>query len=56
MKWPAPDDLVKQVPLPAPYRSERIDRAHIIPLIASIKQWHPDIAVGANCLNSPTGR
>ena len=48
MKWPSPDDLVKQVPLPTPYRSERIDRAHIAPLIASIKHWHPDIAVGVN--------
>ena len=48
MKWPAPDELVKQVPLPAPYRSHRIVRAHIVPLIASIKNWHPDIAVGVN--------
>jgi hypothetical protein len=48
MKWPAADELVKQVPLPAPYRSQGIVRAHIAPLIASIRKWHPDIAVGAN--------
>jgi hypothetical protein len=48
MNWPAPDELVKQVPLPAPYRSQRIVRSHIAPLIASIKSWHPDIAVGVN--------
>jgi hypothetical protein len=48
MKWPGPEELAQLVPLPAPYRPERITRAHIAPLIASLKQWYPDISVGVN--------
>ena len=48
MKWPAPEEFVKLMPLPGGYRAERICREHIAPLTASIRNWHPDIAVGAN--------
>ena len=50
MKWPAIDELPTLVPLPAGYRFERLSRANIATLIAAIKVWHPDIAVGvASC-------
>ena len=48
MKWPTTEALRAQASLPEGYRFERFERAHIAPLIASIKQWHPDISVGAN--------
>ena len=48
MKWPTFDELVKLMPLPEGYRWERINRAHVAPLIAALNIWHPDIAVGAN--------
>lgn len=34
--------------MPECYRFERFDRAHIIPLIANIRLWHPDVSVGVN--------
>jgi len=46
MKWLTIDETVKLVPLPNGYRFERLDRANIAPLIAAIKVWHPDVAVG----------
>ncbi len=46
MKWPAIDQMVPWVPLPNGYRFAQLDRANIAPLIAAIKVWHPDIAVG----------
>lgn len=50
MKWPTIDEMVKLVPLPKGYRFAQLDRANIAPLIAAIKVWHPDIAVGiASC-------
>ena len=50
MKWPTIDEMVKLVPLPNGYRFAQLDRANIAPLIAAIKVWHPDIAVGvASC-------
>jgi hypothetical protein len=50
MKWLTIDEVVKLVPLPNGYRFEQLDRANIVPLIAAIKVWHPDIAVGiASC-------
>ena len=48
MRWPTNDELRALVPLPAAYFFERLERAHIAPLIAAIKVWHPDISVGAN--------
>lgn len=47
MKWPTLAELSTLVPLPEGYRFERFDRAGIVPLIAAIRIWHPDIAVGA---------
>ncbi len=47
MKWPAIGELAALMPLPERYRFELLDRAHIAPLIAAIKVWHPDISVGA---------
>jgi hypothetical protein len=48
MKWPTIDEMSTLVPLPEGYRFERLTRARIAPLIAAIKAWHPDIAVGAS--------
>jgi hypothetical protein len=48
MKWPTTEELRLQTKLPEGYHFERFDRAHIPQLIESIKQWHPDISVGAN--------
>lgn len=50
MKWPAIDELPALVPLPQGYRFERLNRANIATLIAAIRIWHPEIAVGvASC-------
>ena len=50
MKWPTIDELSALVPLPDGYRFEQLGRTNIEPLIAAIKAWHPDIAVGtASC-------
>lgn len=50
MKWPMIDELPTLVPLPAGYSFEPLSRANIATLIAAIKVWHPDIAVGiASC-------
>ena len=50
MKWPTIDEMVKLLPLPTGYRFAQLDRTNIAPLIAAIKVWHPDIAVGiASC-------
>lgn len=50
MKWPTLDVLAALVPLPAGYRFERVGRAHVAPLIAVLRAWHPRISVGvASC-------
>ena len=46
MKWPAIEQLSAMAPLPDGYRYEWLKRSEIPALIASIKRWHPDIAVG----------
>ena len=48
MKWPTTDELRSQARLPEGYQFERFERAHIAPLIANIKIWHPHLSVGAN--------
>lgn len=48
MKWPTTDELRTLAPLPKGYQFERFDPAHIEPLIAKIKLWHPDMSVGTN--------
>ena len=47
MNWPTVDALATLMPLPTGYRFAQFDRAHIAPLIAAIKEWHPAISVGA---------
>ena len=47
MNWPTLEALQDMIPLPAGYRFALCHRAHIAPLIAAIKQWHPAISVGA---------
>jgi hypothetical protein len=47
VKWPDIEALSALAPLPEGYRYGRLDRAHIAPLIADLKAWHPDISVGA---------
>lgn len=48
MKWPTTHELQTLVPLPQGYQFERFQRTHIVPLIASIKLWHPETSVGVN--------
>jgi hypothetical protein len=48
MKWPTTSEIRALVPLPKGYQFERFEYAHIVPLIANIKRWYPQIAVGAN--------
>jgi len=47
MKWPTLDEMSALAPLPDGYSYERLQRSAIPALIAGIKIWHPDIAVGA---------
>jgi hypothetical protein len=47
MRWPDPEELRAMWSLPAGYRNESLRRADIPALIAAIKVWHPDVAVGA---------
>ena len=47
MNWPTLEALQDMIPLPVGYRFALCHRAHIAPLIAAIKQWHPAISVGA---------
>jgi hypothetical protein len=50
MKWPTINEMVELVPLPNGYRFAQLDRANIVPLIAAIKVWHPNIEIGiASC-------
>ncbi len=46
MHWPTIDQISAMAPLPEGYRYEKLDRPGIPALIAGIKLWHPDIAVG----------
>jgi hypothetical protein len=47
MKWPDPEALSAMWSLPVGYGNESLKRADIPALIAAIKLWHPDVAVGA---------
>jgi len=47
MKWFDPVALSAMWSLPDGYRNESLKRADIPALIAAIKIWHPDVAVGA---------
>jgi hypothetical protein len=50
MKWPSIKEMGSLVPLPPGYSLGRLTPDNIATLIAAIKRWHPDIAVGvASC-------
>lgn len=46
MNWPTLEACSAMIPLPEGYRLEQINRADVLPLIAALKDWHPNIAVG----------
>ena len=48
MKWPAIETLRELIPLPAGYDFLAFEHAHIAPLIAALKAWHPEIAAGVS--------
>lgn len=48
MKWPTIARLRELVPLPEGYDFLEFERAHIAPLIAALKAWHPEIAAGVS--------
>jgi RimJ/RimL family protein N-acetyltransferase len=47
VKWPVIQALSALAPLPPGYRYGRLDRVHVASLIAALREWHPDLAVGA---------
>jgi len=48
VRWPSAGVIAALSPLPAGYRYAQFGSADIAPLIASLKEWHPRIAVGVN--------
>lgn len=46
MEWPTIAQISTLAPLPDGYRYEKLSAADVLPLIAGIRRWHPDIAVG----------
>lgn len=48
MKWPTITTLRELIPLPAGYEFLEFEQAHIAPLIAGLKAWHPEIVVGVS--------
>ena len=48
MKWPTIETLRELIPLPAGYDFLAFEREHIAPLIAALKEWHPEIAAGVS--------
>lgn len=46
MNWPKIEQLAAMVTLPKGFRFDSLARTDIPSLIAALKQWHPDIAVG----------
>lgn len=46
MKWPQIEQIAAMVTLPDGFRFDSLARSDIPALIAALKQWHPDIAVG----------
>lgn len=47
MNWPAAEQIGLMWSLPDGYRNVLLTRADVPALIAAVKRWHPDIAVGA---------
>ncbi len=48
MRWPTAQAIAALSPLPNGYRYAQFGRADIAPLMSSVKDWHPSIAVGVN--------
>jgi hypothetical protein len=46
MEWPTIAQISALAPLPDGYRYEQLLRADVPALIAGLRRWHPDIAVG----------
>ncbi len=46
MEWPTIARISTLAPLPDGYHYEKLSAADVLPLIAGIRRWHPDIAVG----------
>lgn len=46
MQWPSIGQISELAPLPDGYRYEKLARSDVPALIAGIRRWHPDIAVG----------
>ena len=47
MRWATVTELNSLVPLPAGYAFEQLTRSEIPDLAAKVRQWHPDIGIGA---------
>jgi GNAT superfamily N-acetyltransferase len=46
MEWPTIAQISALAPLPGGYRYEKLSRTDVPALIAGMRLWHPDIAVG----------
>ena len=47
MRWPSMQEIAQFVPLPPGYRLEQLRADQIAEIGAKVREWHPDIAVGA---------
>ena len=48
MNWPAIETLRELIPLPVGYDFLEFERAQVAPLIAALKEWHPEVAAGVS--------
>ena len=46
MEWPTIEKITALAPLPAGFHYEQLTRQDLPALIAAVRRWHPDIAVG----------
>lgn len=46
MEWPTIAQISALAPLPDGYRYEKLSRTDVPALIAGVRRWHPDIAIG----------
>lgn len=47
MRWTTVTETTELIPLPPGYVFEQLDRHQIADLTVKVKEWHPDISVGA---------
>lgn len=47
MRWATVTELNSLIPLPAGYAFEQLSRSQIPELTTKVRQWHPDIGIGA---------